>query len=79
MILPSKHVRMSESLIGIGALVLESLGTKTMTLAQLQNQVAAESCEHPGAVAPNLDDLIAALIFLNMLGLVSSDNGRVKR
>ncbi|WP_438518659.1 ABC-three component system middle component 6 [Clostridium sp.] len=73
MILPSKHIKLSESLIGIGALILESLN-KPMTLEQSWKKFNKNYMD-TGIIKKkfNIDVYIDAIMLLYMLGALDID------
>jgi len=72
MILPTKHINPSDSLLGIGALILERLKT-TKTVTQLWDEMR----DMPQVAA--FDRLVLGLDLLYMMGLVELDGGVIRR
>ena len=72
MILPTKHINPLDSLLGIGALILERLKTaKTVT------QLWDEMRDLPQAAT--FDRLVLGLDLLYMMGVVELDGGVIRR
>lgn len=72
MILPTKHIKPLDSLLGIGALVLERLkSAKTVT------QLWDEMRDLPQVMT--FERLVLGLDLLYMMGLVELDGGVIRR
>jgi hypothetical protein len=73
MILPSKHVRFSESLLGLGAIVLKIL-SRPMTLDELYNYYEKSYNNSKGFPAHHtFDSIVLAVNFLYVLGAIGQD------
>lgn len=72
MILPTKHIKTHESLIGIGSTVLAELN-RNMTVTELWNGVRHQ----PGVVT--FERFVLGLDLLYAMGLVELDRGLLKR
>jgi hypothetical protein len=72
MILPTKHINPFDSLLGVGALILERLKT-TKTVTQLWDEMR----DLPQVVT--FERLVLGLDLLYMLGLVELDGGVIRR
>ena len=72
MILPTKHINPLDSLLGIGALILERLKT-TKTVTQLWDEMR----DSPQVVT--FERLVLGLDLLYMMGLVELDGGVIRR
>jgi hypothetical protein len=72
MILPTKHINPLDSLLGVGALILERLKT-TKTVTQLWDEMR----ELPQVVT--FERLVLGLDLLYMMGLVELDGGVIRR
>ena len=72
MILPTKHINPLDSLLGVGALILERLKT-TKTVTQLWDEMR----DLPQVVT--FERLVLGLDLLYMLGLVELDGGVIRR
>ena len=71
-ILPAKHVRASESLLGIGALVLASIADSEKSPDAIWHELSngkALSGKLHGSV--RIDDVVMALDFLYAIGAIS--------
>lgn len=72
MILPTKHINPLDSLLGVGALILERLKT-TKTVTQLWDEMR----DLPQVAT--FDRLVLGLDLLYMMGLVELDGGILRR
>jgi hypothetical protein len=72
MILPTKHINPLDSLLGVGALILERLKT-TKTVTQLWDEMR----ELPQVLT--FERLVLGLDLLYMMGLVELDGGVIRR
>jgi hypothetical protein len=72
MILPTKHINPLDSLLGIGALILERLKT-----AETVTQLWDEMRDLPQVAT--FDRLVLGLDLLYMMGLVELDGGVIRR
>ncbi|NTW99597.1 MAG: hypothetical protein HGB35_06670 [Geobacteraceae bacterium] len=72
MILPTKHINPLDSLLGIGALILERLKT-SKTVTQLWDEMR----DVPQIAT--FERLILGLDLLHMMGLVEHDGGVIRR
>lgn len=72
MILPTKHVREEDTLLGVGAAILESLPSPSTT-AQLWQRLRTN---------PNVatyERFVLALVLLYMLGAIHSSDGAIRK
>ncbi|MGE3407555.1 MAG: ABC-three component system middle component 6 [Pirellulales bacterium] len=79
MILPNKHIRLSESLLGVGAFVLSHC-TKPRTVDSLWYALgeAYDSGQFPAY--HTFDNLLLSIAFLYSIGAIEMiDDGRVQR
>lgn len=72
MILPTKHINPVDSLLGVGALILERLRT-TKTVTQLWDEMR----DLPQVAT--FDRLVLGLDLLYMMGVVELDGGVIRR
>ena len=70
MILPTKHISSSESLIGIGAELLQSL-SRPQSVSRLWEKSSAKNC--------SFEKFVLALTFLHTIDLVVLESGLVRR
>lgn len=76
MILPTKHIRFSESLLGIGG-VLINLIDSPKTVDELWNRIQKEK-KWKFISKISFDDLLMTLGYLYLIGLVELDkNGKI--
>lgn len=78
MILPSKHVRIERSLLGVGAEILRTLD-RPQTMAALWDKMRQSPNSDERASALNYSWFILALDLLFMLGLVAFRQGLIQR
>lgn len=71
MILPTKHIPLDKSAIGSAALVLRALA-RPLTVSELWEKVSVAGIE-------TFDQYIMGLTFLNALGVVDLQDGRLVR
>ena len=72
MILPTKHIRLESSLLGIGASILELLDSPR-TVSDLWRQSESEE------IANNFERFTLTLSFLYAIGAVEYKGGLIKR
>ena len=79
MLLPAKHIKLSESIIGLSGFVLEKLNKpKTVDMLWNELRVAIERKEYP-ANHP-FENLLLSLDFLYSIDIIRlDDNGMVSR
>lgn len=70
MILPSKHTRISESLVGFGAYLLSYMKDGPMTVDQLWFKVAKQNETKKAFSYHGFDNLVLALNYLYIVGAV---------
>ena len=78
MILPNKHTRFGESLLGLGGFILESLKTGQATVDFLWIRLQNANTEKRFPFKHGRDNLSLAIILLNTLDLVEEANGEIK-
>lgn len=78
MVLPSKHLRLSDSLLGIGCLVLEQL-THPRTLQELCAEVLTEPSLAGIPQEQIVERVILALDMLYCIGTVRHVKGEISR
>lgn len=75
MLLPDKHIKISESLLGLAALILESL-TETLSFDSLVASLSAKFETPEWPAFHNAESVCLALCFLHTIGLVDvADDG----
>lgn len=72
MILPSKHIKLSDSLLNIGAIILRNLNSP-QTVSALWSKV------HSFAEVKTFDRFILGLDFLFMIGIIDFNDGLLQR
>jgi hypothetical protein len=79
MLMPAKHIKLSESLLGLSSFVLSRLNKpKTIDLLWREFRVASESNEYPAY--HSFENLILAIDFLYLLGTINvNDVGEIYR
>ena len=78
MILPTKHLRCDNSLLGIGAEILNNLGNQK-AISSLWEDVEQSRCEVNKHPFYSYDWFILALDMLYMIGTIELNNGLVQR
>ena len=79
MLLPDKHIKLSESIIGFSSFVLETL-SRPCTVDEIWEkfQSARESKEYP--VKQSFDNLILTICFLYSIAAIElKDNGKLEK
>lgn len=80
MILPTKHINFSESLLALGAAILESIDYDTATsIDELWRRISLLQQSERLPAKHTFDNVILAVVFLHSLDLVEEENGEVKR
>lgn len=79
MLLPEKHIRLSESILGLGGFVLSSLdSSKTVDALWEELQEAAGKEEFPSK--HSFENLVLAVDFLFALGAIAAlENGKLTK
>jgi len=70
MLLPSKHLKISESLFGLGAYLLKYIGDEPQTIDQLWFKVSKQNQSKRSFSYHGFDNLILALNYLFMIGAI---------
>lgn len=70
MIVPSKHIRIAESLVGLGAYLLKYLGEGPQTIDQLWYKVNKQNNSKKSFSYHGFDNLILALNYLLLVRLI---------
>ncbi len=79
MLLPDKHIRISESVLGVAGLLLATL-SQPLSLDQLMGRVSPMFGSPDWPAEHGTDSVVLGLCFLNAIGLVDvADNGEVHR
>lgn len=79
MLLPDKHITLAESLLGLGAFLLDEL-RKPMTIDQLHRRVYQKRETSDLPAFHDIDNLLLAVLFLYSIGAVElADGGRLRR
>ncbi len=72
MLLPSKHIHLSECILGIGAFVLEAL-RPPMTLDALKEALDQKAANGQIPSPPSLENVLLAISFLFAIGVLTID------
>lgn len=78
MILPSKHIRLSESLLGLGGVLL-TITKEPVTVDDIwfkYSQINNSKNKFPAY--HNFDNVILALNYLFLIGAIEINNGKIK-
>ncbi len=78
MILPTKHINFSQSLLGFGAYILSHLSSP-QSVDDLWDFYLLDYKNHTYSAKHNFDGLIMALIFLYSVGSVVERNGVIEK
>lgn len=79
MLLPDKHIKLSESILGLSGFVLGQLD-KPRTLDELVTSLAKANKSHKYPTAHSVDHLVLAAAFLFSIGLAEGTaDGAIKR
>lgn len=78
MILPTKHINFSQSLLGFGAYILTQLNT-SKSVDELWASYLEDHKNKTYLVNHNFDNLVMALIFLYAIGSISEDKGVIEK
>jgi hypothetical protein len=70
MILPSKHIRISESLLGLGGYLLKYLGNEPQSIDQLWFKVSKQNNAKKSFSYHSFDNLILSLNYLYIIGAI---------
>ena len=70
MIAPSKHIRISESLLGLGAYLLKYMSEGPQTIDQLWFKVNKQNISKRSFAYHGFDNVILALNYLYIIGAV---------
>ena len=76
MIIPTKHIHFSESLLGFGGYVLQKLNSKK-TVDQLWNEYQADLTNRHYETNHNFDHFLLTLVFLYAVGAIDEREGRL--
>jgi len=79
MLLPDKHIKLSESIIGFGSFVLETLSCpRTIDELWDKYQIAVQTKKYPAI--HRFDNLILAVCFLYSIGVLKlGSNGKLEK
>lgn len=73
MILPTKHIKFTESLFGLGGYILKNIQIQPKTIDQLWNKVRSLNKNETFDAYHGFDNLILALNYLYMIGAIELD------
>ncbi len=74
MILPSKHIRISESLFGLGGIILGFLRKEDKTVDELWLKISKINNSKKLPAYHSFDNLVLALNYLFLIGAVEIDS-----
>lgn len=78
MIMPSKHINFSQSLLGFGSYILHKL-KKPKTIDDLWNEYQSDYKNELFTAYQTFDNLILTLIFLYGINTIDEKNGIIKK
>mgnify|MGYP001044414429 CR=1 FL=1 len=76
MIMPNKHIKFSESLLGFGAYILKKISSES-TIDSLWNEYQKDLSEDKYKSKHNFDNFLITLVFLNSIGVIEERNGGI--
>lgn len=74
MILPTKHVKFTESMFGLGGYILKNIHVKPKTIDQLWDRVRKLNEDKAFDAYHSFDNLILTLNFLYIIGAIDIDS-----
>lgn len=78
MILPTKHINFSKSLLGLGAYILSQLKSPK-SIDELWGMYKMDYKNHVSLAKHSFDNLVMALIFLYSIGSVAEKDGVIEK
>lgn len=78
MILPTKHINFSQSLLGLGAYVLSQLSTPK-TIDELWNDYSDDYKNKVYLAKHSFDNLVMTIIFLYSIDSITENNGVITK
>ncbi len=78
MLLPSKHITFSQSILGLGYYIVKELD-KPKTVDSLWNKYKRDINNNYFHANHNFDELILALLFLYSVNVITEDKGEILR
>ncbi len=78
MILPTKHINFSQSLLGLGAYILSQLNTPK-TIDELWEDYLVDYKNKVYLAKHSFDNLVMTIIFLYSINSISESNGVIKK
>lgn len=78
MIMPTKHTRFSESLLGFGAYLIKKIDS-IRTVDSLWEEYQNDFSKNKFPTKHSFDNLLLTLVFLNSIGIIEEKDGNVIR
>lgn len=78
MILPTKHINFSQSLLGFGAYILTQLNT-AKSVDELWEQYLRDYANHIYFAKQTFDNLILTLVYLFNIGVITENDGVIEK
>lgn len=78
MILPTKHINFSKSLLGLGAYILEHLD-RPRSIDELWGKYNDDRKKHPELARHTFDNLVMTLLFLYCTECVTENGGMINK
>ncbi|GHT11948.1 hypothetical protein FACS1894170_06170 [Planctomycetales bacterium] len=78
MVLPSKHIKMSESLLGLGSFILESLQRAPHTFDDIWEEFSLAQKNKTYPFPHNLENFNLALLLLYSMNLITEEKGVIR-
>ena len=79
MLMPKKHINLSESLIGIGGIILQSLGKRIMSLDEIISDTDQTINNNKDKkIYNNIDNILLTIDYLYSIGIIDiNDEGGI--
>ncbi|MHB1664132.1 MAG: ABC-three component system middle component 6 [bacterium] len=78
MIMPTKHINFSESLLGFGSYIINQLHTPK-NIDELWDTYQNDFNNGSYPAKQNFENLIIALLYLYLIGVITEKDGKIKK
>lgn len=75
MLLPTKHVDLSQSIIGFGAYIIKSIGDKEVTIEKIWDSYVHDFSEKENLPTYSYNNLVLTITFLYSIDAIIYDEG----
>ena len=80
MLMPGKHLKISESLFGLGGIILNILDDRAMNIDQIWGKIKNKNDDKEFPAYYSYENMILALDYLFMIGVIRyNDQGEVRK